>query len=139
MADDYPKPIPTISDDTKAFWEGCKAHKLRIPKCRSCGEFFYPPQAVCPYDLSTDIDHQKVSGKGEVYSMSIIHQNRSPGFRDEVPYIVAYIELEEAGVQMLSNVVGQEDPYSVKVGTPVEVTFRDINDDISLPVFSVRG
>ena len=132
---EYEKPIPTIDMDTKAFWEACKTHVLHIPKCDDCGEFFYPPQKMCPHCLSDKITLEKVSGKGEVYSMSIVHQNRSPGFRDEVPYVIAYITLDDAEVQMFSNIVDVDNPYDVKIGSPVEVFFRDVSAEISLPVF----
>ena len=131
---DYVKPLPTISDETKTYWEGCKAHELRIPKCNDCSELFFPPQGVCPHCLSDNVGYQKASGKGTVYSMSIVHQNRSPGFRDELPYILAYVTLDE-GVQMFTNVVGVDDPYQVKVGAPVEVVFEDATEEITIPKF----
>jgi uncharacterized OB-fold protein len=77
-------------------------------------------------------------GAGVIYSMSIVHQNRSPGFKDEVPYIIAYISLDE-GVQVFSNVIGAKDPYQVKVGMPVEVVFEDVTPQITLPKFRVKG
>ena len=131
---DYVKPLPTISDETKTYWEGCKAHELRIPKCNDCSELFFPPQGFCPHCLSDNVGYQKASGKGTVYSMSIVHQNRSPGFRDELPYIIAYVTLDE-GVQMFTNVVGVDDPYQVKVGAPVEVVFEDATEEITIPKF----
>ena len=132
---DYLKPVPTIDSNTRSFWEGCKAHELRLPRCKQCKELFFPPQAVCPHCLSSDLDWVTGSGKGKVYSMTVIHQNGSPGFKDETPYVMAYVELDE-GVQMLTNVVGSE-PYDVKVDTPVEVSFEDITEEISLPKFKV--
>ena len=136
---EYAKLIPTYDTDTKGYWEACKLHQLHLPKCNDCGEYYYPPRAICPHCLSGDITLTKVSGRGKVDSMTIVHQNRSPGWSDEVPYILAYIKLEDADVQMLSNVVDVDDPYAVKIGTPVEVTFRDINEEISLPVFRVNN
>ncbi len=135
---DYVKPLPTISDETKPYWEGCKAHELRIPKCNDCAELFFPPQGFCPHCMSDNVGYQKASGKGTIYSMSIVHQNRSPGFRDELPYIIAYVTLDE-GVQMFSNVVGVDDPYQVKVGAPVEVVFEDATEEITIPKFKPRG
>jgi len=132
---DYLKPVPTIDSDTRNFWEGCKAHALRLPRCKGCDHLFYPPQALCPHCLSSDLEWVKASGKGKIYSMTIIHQNGSPGFKDETPYVMAYVMLDE-GVQMLSNVVGAE-PYEVKVDMPVEVAFEDITEEISLPKFKV--
>ena len=76
----------------------------------------------------------KVSGKGIVYSMSVVHQNSSPGFKDEGPYVLAYVTLNE-GVLMLTNVIGAADPYDVKIGTPVEVVFEDATEEITVPKF----
>jgi uncharacterized OB-fold protein len=133
----YVKPLPTVTAETKSYWDGCKAHELRIPKCQQCGALFFPPQGFCPHCLSDKIGYQKASGKGQVYSMSIVHQNRMPGFKDEVPYIIAYITLDE-GVQMFSNVIGTKDPYQVKVGMAVEVLFDDVTPEITLPKFRPR-
>ena len=133
----YSKPVPSVDSDTKPFWDGTKAHELRLPSCKACNELFFPPQALCPHCLSGDLNWVKASGKGEIYSMTIIHQNGSPGFRDELPYVLAYITLEE-GVQMMSNVIGSE-PYDVKVGMPVEVVFDDITEEMTLPKFKLRS
>ena len=48
MTTEYLKPIPTADTDSKPFWDGCKEHELRIPRCTDCGESFFPPQSVCP-------------------------------------------------------------------------------------------
>jgi uncharacterized OB-fold protein len=132
---EYVKPVPTIDGDTEKFWEGCKAHELRLPRCKACNHLFYPPQAMCPRCLSGDLDYTKVSGKGKVYSFTVVHQNGSRGFKEETPYVMAYITLEE-GVQMLTNIIGS-DPATVKVDLPVEVTFEDITEEISLPKFKL--
>ena len=133
---DYVKPLPTVSAETKAYWDGCKARELRIPKCSQCKELFFPPQGVCPHCLSSDVGYQKATGTGKIYSMSIVYQNRSPGFKDEVPYIIAYIELDE-GIQVFSNVVGAKDPMAVKVGDRVQVIFEDATPEVTLPKFTV--
>ncbi len=131
---DYVKPLPTVNADTKPFWDACKLHELRLPRCTECNELFYPPQGVCPRCLSTELEWVKVSGKGAVYSLSVVHQNKSPGFKDEGPYVLAYVTLDE-GVLMLTNVVGAADPYDVEIGMPVEVVFEDATDAISIPKF----
>ena len=71
------------------------------------------------------------SGRGKVYSFSVVHRAPRPQF--EVPYIVAVIELEE-GWHMLSNVL--ECPVDeVVVDLPVEVAFRKMTEEITLPYF----
>jgi uncharacterized OB-fold protein len=134
---EYLKPLPTADVETKPYWEGCKRHELLLPWCSHCKDYFFPAQAICPHCLKADIQWHKSSGKGVVYSMSVVHQNKSAGFRDQGPYVLAYVTLDE-GVQMLSNVLAA-DPYSVKVGTPVEVTFEDAPPEVSIPKFTVRA
>ena len=53
------------------------------------------------------------------------HQNQAPGFRDELPYVLAYVELDE-GVRLLTNIVGCA-PDDVRIGMPVEVVFDDVD------------
>ena len=130
---DYVKPLPSMGPDTKPFWEGCKAHELRLPRCRSCRRYYYPPQGICPHCLSSDIEWTKMSGKGQVYALTIVHQNKSPGFKDETPYVLAYVELDE-GMLMFSNVTAT-DPHEVKIGMAVKVVFEDVTPDVTIPKF----
>ncbi|HPG27658.1 MAG TPA: OB-fold domain-containing protein, partial [Myxococcota bacterium] len=61
------------------------------------------------------------SGRGTVYTYSVVRQNQMPAFREAVPYVVAYVQLEE-GPQLLTNVVGCA-PEAVSIGMPVRVDF----------------
>jgi hypothetical protein len=63
----------------------------------------------------------------------VTYQNRTPGFAEDVPYVLALVELEE-GVKMFSNVI-ECDPRAVKIGMAVEVTFVRANERISVPYF----
>lgn len=56
-----------------------------------------------------------------------------PAFADRVPYNAVVVELAE-GPFMVSNLVGV-DHDAIAVGTPVEVTFVDLDDDLTLPQF----
>jgi uncharacterized OB-fold protein len=63
----------------------------------------------------------------------VTRQNGTPGFAQEVPYVLALVELEE-GVKMFTNIV-ECNPSDVKIGLPVEVTFVQATDQISVPFF----
>ena len=81
------------------------------------------------------LDWQPVSGEGVVYSWVVVHHAPAPGFQDETPYVVAWIELpEQAGLRILSNIVGCA-ADRVRAGMRVRVEFRDVSQDFSLPVF----
>jgi uncharacterized OB-fold protein len=76
-----------------------------------------------------------VSGKGSVYSFIVVRQANLPAFAAELPYVVAWVELaEQPGLKMVSNIVGC-DPKDVRVGMPVQVTFEQATDEVTLPKF----
>jgi len=70
-----------------------------------------------------------------VYSFVVYHRLYHPGFKDDIPYCVALIQLEE-GPRMLSNVVG--DLKDIQCEVAVEVFFEDVTEEVSLPKFRVR-
>lgn len=131
------KTLPRVDEESRAFWEACARHELYVQKCRACGTVFYYSRAFCPEDLSTDLEWLRCSGRGTIYAFTITYQNQSAGFRDKVPYVLAYVELEE-GVRMLTNIVGCN-PTEVHIGMPVEVAFEDATPELSIPVFQPTG
>lgn len=138
MADDPttlepPKPAP--DELTQFFWDGVEAHKLMILRCDSCQHYIHWPKVVCRFCLSTDLSPAEVSGRGHVATFTIPLQPFHPYFREKAPYVLAVIELEEQeGLKLVSNVVDIA-PDDVKVGMPVEVTFREVSPGFTLPLF----
>ena len=140
MANDkpkYAKPLPRIDEESKGFWEGCQRRELYLQRCRACGTVRHYPRALCPNCLSDRTEWMRASGKGTVYTFTVTHQNQSPGFRDGLPYVMAYIELAE-GVRMLTNIVDCA-PDAVRIGMPVEVVFDDVTPAVTLPKFRPAG
>ena len=133
----YAKPLPRVDEESKGFWEACRRHELYIQRCGACGASRHYPRALCPSCLSSDVDWVRCSGKGTVYTFTATHQNQAPGFRDELPYVMAYVELEE-GVRMLTNIVGCK-PEDVRIGMAVEVVFEDVAPEHTLPKFKPAG
>ena len=91
---------------------------------------------MCPECLSTEWVWTKVSGRGIVYSFVVFHRVYHTGFKDEVPYVVAVVELEE-GPRLMSNIIGC-DPNAVHCDMPVEVVFDDVSEEVTLPKFRLR-
>jgi hypothetical protein len=127
------KPVPRLDEENRWFFEACARHELYLQKCRVCGTLRYYPRALCPSCLSSAIDYVRASGRGRVHTFTVTRQNQAPGFRDELPYVMAYVELEE-GPRVLTNVVGTP-PEEVRIGMPVVVEFEDVGDGVSLPKF----
>lgn len=132
---DYKKPLPQADPVTQPYWDSLKAHAMQIQRCNDTGKFFFYPRGLSPFTLSGNISWEPVSGKGTLYAYTIVQLNRAPGFADELPYVVALIELDE-GVRLMSNLIDvTPDPESVKIGMPVELVYDDVTDDITLPKF----
>ena len=67
------------------------------------------------------------------------HRPFSQGFKDELPYVFAHVQLDGADGQvvLIANLVGC--PWTdVRVGMLVEAFFEDATDTISLPKFRPR-
>lgn len=127
------KPLPVISDFNRPFWQAARKHELHLQRCNSCNKLWAPNGPVCPHCFSEDYRWDKLSGRGKIASWVVFHKVYHPGFAKDVPYSVAFIELDE-GPRIISSVVG-EGSRELKIGTPVEVVFEDINDEVSLPKF----
>lgn len=130
---EYTKPIPFPDNVSATFWEAAKKGKLLLQQCGECGARQNFPQPYCRGCLSENLDWIEASGRGKVYSYTIVNRPPSAQFQEDVPYVVALVELEE-GVRMMSNIVGIE-PEAVRIDMPVEVVFDEITSDISLPKF----
>jgi uncharacterized OB-fold protein len=134
---EYKKPLPTLTDDNRPFWEGARQGKLMMQKCGDCGHIRYPISHVCPDCLSYNTEWTQLSGRGEVFSYVVFYQLYNKAFADDVPYNVAMIQLEE-GPRMFSNIVGVDND-AVKVGDKVEVTFEKATDEVTIPKFRLRS
>jgi uncharacterized OB-fold protein len=130
------KPVPVASPESARFWQAAKEHRLLIPRCNACKQFWFPPSRLCPHCLSGDTGWETVSGCGNIYSFVVFHRVYHPAFADEVPYVVAIVELEE-GPRMLTNIVGVP-VDQVRCNMPVAVVFDDVTSEIAVPKFTPR-
>ncbi|MFY9768347.1 MAG: bifunctional MaoC family dehydratase N-terminal/OB-fold nucleic acid binding domain-containing protein [Mycobacterium sp.] len=111
---------PSESKDTKFFWDGVKAHELRIQK-RPDGSLRHPPVPAVWQDAKAPIDYVVASGKGTVFSFVVHHAPKVPG--RTLPFVIALVQLEE-GVRMLGE-LRDVDPATVEIGMPVRTTYID--------------
>lgn len=127
------RPVPAITPEMAPFWAAARRHELAAQRCLDCGTFRFPAREVCSGCLSRRAEWHRVSGRGRVFSVVVMHQASHPWFASRTPYAVVVVELDE-GARMLSTVVGPE-PHAIAIGMPVEVDFEDLSAEISLPVF----
>ena len=129
------RPLPLPDPETAFFWEATARRQLEILRCQTCKTWVHYPKPSCWNCSSGDLKPERVSGRGTVYSYTVTHQD-VPGYT--APFAVVIVELEEqAGLRMVSNVVDVP-PEDVRIGMPVEVTFRSVAEDVWLPLFKKR-
>ena len=129
------RPQPPINLDNAFFWDGVAAGELRIQRCAGCATLRHPPRPMCGACQSTNWDTIVSSGRGEVYSYAIHHHPQLPGI--ELPLVVILVALEE-GVRFVSTLTGAG-PDEVHIGMPVELSFENAGDDLTLPLFRPRA
>jgi uncharacterized protein len=127
-----PRPLPTPTAVSQRYWDAAGEHRLVAPRCQRCRSLFLYPRSVCPSCLHDQFDWEDLTGRGRVYSCTVVRQPAHPAFADEVPYVFAIVELEE-GPRLATNVIGCP-PEEVRPDQPVEVVFDDAGE-VTLPKF----
>jgi uncharacterized OB-fold protein len=129
----YSKPLPHIDEEHRPWWEAAQRHELYLQKCRDCGDLRFHPRALCTNCLSSHTEWVRAKGSGKVYTFTVTYQNQASGFRESLPYVMAWVELSE-GVKMLTNII--DCPVEqVKIDMPVEVVFDDVTPEVTLVKF----
>lgn len=118
---------PIVIEETRGYWEGTLAEELRIQSCNACGNTQMPWGPCCTRCLSQDLGWILGTGRGTVYSFTVVRQAIHPTFSSEVPYVIADIQLEEGPV-ITSNVT--DCPLEeVSIGMTVAVWFdKELED-----------
>jgi uncharacterized protein len=124
---------PIVTRDDEFFWRGVAEDRLLLARCAKCSNLQHPPSPMCPVCGSLEWTVQEASGRGTVHSWIV---SRHPSVGDDLPRIVALVELEE-GVRLVSN-LQDIDPAQVANDMDVEVVFRQI-DGVKLPQFRPAG
>jgi hydroxymethylglutaryl-CoA synthase len=115
-----PKSSPVI------YWRDAKMElALYGARCRKCGTVQYPPPRVCSEcTAKDDLESVKLARKGNVFTFTLDHLVGGAYVNVPVPRLV--IDLEGGGRIFLEMTDG--DPKDVKVGMPVELTFRCLHE-----------
>jgi uncharacterized OB-fold protein len=128
------KPLPRPTPESQRFWDGAAAHRLMLPRCDGCGQFWFPPSRRCRHCLSPRFTWREAKGTGRIYSFVVFHRVYHPGFEADVPYTVALVALDE-GPRFLTTIVGI-DPTKVRCDMDVRVVFDDVAPGIAVPKFA---
>ena len=104
MAPRSEKPVPVADELSQPFWDAAKEHRLVVQRCAECGYYNHPPRSPCDHCSSQRLEFAPVSGRGTIYTFTVMHQPSVAGFEGEVPYVNIVVELEEQPMLfMVSN------------------------------------
>jgi len=131
------KPVPLPDDLSRPFWDAAKERRLAIQRCGSCGYYNHPPRRFCDTCLAQDLRFEPVSGRGIVYTFTVMHQRDVAGFEEDAPFINVVVELiEQPQLLMVSNLPITE-RAKVTIGAVVEVDFEDRGQGVVVPQFHI--
>lgn len=126
-------PPPLADTTTLPWWQAAAEHRLTVQRCAACDHMQLPPTPVCSECRSTELDLKQISGRGEIYTYTLVHRPLAAG--QTLPFVIAVILLEEAGgVRMISNIVDVE-PDDLAIGMAVELVWEDMSDELTIPRF----
>jgi len=107
------------SGPEKQYFDKLAAGRFEIQKCGGCGKHVFYPRVLCPHCGGDQLDWVTPSGRGTVYSTTVVRRKPADGG----DYNVCLVDLAE-GVRMMSRVAGVP-PAEVKIGVAVKARIAE--------------
>ena len=120
-------PAPPVNPEVKPFFDAAAEGRLLVKHCTTCNRPHHYPRSMCPHCGSLQTEWRPASGRGTIYSYSVMR-------RVPVPYTIAYVTLEE-GVTMMTNLVDC-DFDALRIGQAVRVVFKPTDGGPPVPMFT---
>jgi len=128
----FTPPYPDPDRDTAPFWEAQNERELKFQRCAQCRTVRYPIGPLCPLCRSFETEWITSSGRGTIYSYTIVRHQTHPAF--PVPYTVLLVEMEE-GPRVIAQLRAPEDA-AIAIGMPVTIAWEE-GEQQTLPVFTL--
>jgi uncharacterized OB-fold protein len=130
-----PRPVPAPDDVTGFYWAAATDHRLVLQRCLACRKMQYPPEICCVHCQAEEFEAVETTGRGVIYTYSVVDRPLHAGFVDALPYVVALVELDDQpGLRILTNLFDVPTGTRLYCGLPVEVTFEE-RGSVTLPQF----
>lgn len=114
------------------FWEACEQGVFLLHRCNVCGRHYWPASR-CVEHGDDDMQWVEASGRGHVYTFTVMHRAYTPDKRDKVPFAIAVVQLSE-GPFYHSNIVNC--PYDqVAIDMALQVVMVPHESGLTIPQF----
>jgi uncharacterized OB-fold protein len=132
-------PLPDLADErTAEYFAGAARGELVLPRCGACGRLVWYPEPRCPACAGESYTWTSVSGRGRVFSWTVVRRAFLPAFEEMVPFVTALVALDEDPAVRIVSYLVDCDPDAVTADMPVEAVFRPLRfptvPDRSVPV-----
>lgn len=121
---------PEMDHDSAPYWQSLREHQAKLQKCSKCGRFRFPPSASCYYCGTLGGEWTAISGRGNIYTWTVIHHPIDPRLANEVPFIIVLVESEE-GPRIAGRLLSCE-REQIKIGMPVKARYDDLDNELTL-------
>jgi uncharacterized protein len=134
----YRKVLPAgIPDSHRPFWDSLREHAARVQRCDKCGTFRYIPKDICPRCHAGKATWTRISGRGDVYTYTVVRRAPTPAYQEEAPYVLVHVTMAE-GFRMIASLTGAA-PQDVHIGMPVQLAYQDVTPEWTLCTFRPVG
>ena len=127
------RPVPLPDATAAPYWTRAREGVFAMPRCQACGRWHFYPRSICPHCRSERLEWTQASGRGTLYSYSVVHRPPSPAFKADVPYTIGIIATDE-GPHLMSRVIGIP-ANALRIGQRLRVKFEQHGEGVVLPVF----
>ena len=139
-------PLPDVDEPlTAPFFAAAARYELVIPRCAACDRYVWYPKESCP-GCGGPLEWSAVSGRGRLFTWTVVRRAFLPAFADRVPFVTALVELDEdPSVRVCTYLVDVDPDGELRAGSPVEATFRDLtfstvpDRSVRVPMFGLRA
>jgi uncharacterized OB-fold protein len=130
---ELPVPAPTVSPEGADYWAATAEGRLALQRCTGCSHVIWYPRGFCPACEGRELEVITATGRGTIYSFTVIRRGAIGPYKGTEPYALAYVELEE-GSRVMTNVV-ECDVDALQIGDAVTAVFHPTGEGTSLVRF----
>ena len=124
------RPLPHPTAETRPFWDACARGELLYQRCGHCGQAQLIPRTLCAHCQHAQLDWLACAGTGRILSFTLVHRAPSAAFREQLPYVIALVDMDE-GFRLMVN-MDHEAESPPAIGQAVRIGFRDV-EGMALP------
>lgn len=114
------------------FWHACREGRFLLHRCELCQRSYWPASR-CTEHGAQAMQWVDASGRGTLYTYTIMHHAYTPSMKGKTPYVVAVVKLEE-GPFFHSTLIdcALED---VAIGMRLHAVMQEHDSGLIVPMF----